>query len=60
MGWGAEVAARIASRCFGDLDAPVARVGATDTFVPSAVSLEEETLPSVDDLRAEVERLLEF
>jgi 2-oxoisovalerate dehydrogenase E1 component len=60
LGWGAEVAARIASNCFDHLDAPILRVGAKDSFVPSAVSLEEETLPSVDDLRAGVKKLLEY
>jgi 2-oxoisovalerate dehydrogenase E1 component len=60
LGWGAEVAARIAARCFGDLDAPILRVGAKDTFVPSAVSLEEEMLPSVEDLTTAVEQLLEY
>jgi 2-oxoisovalerate dehydrogenase E1 component len=60
MGWGAEVVARITANCFDDLDAPVLRVGAKDSFVASAVSLEEEVLPSVDDLRAQVTRLLEY
>jgi len=60
MGWGAEVAARIAANCFEHLDAPVLRVGAEDCFVPSAVSLEDEMLPSVDDLRASVARLLAY
>lgn len=60
MGWGAEVVARIASNCFDHLDAPVLRVGAKDSFVASAVSLEEEVLPSVDDLRGQVTKLLEY
>ncbi len=60
LGWGAEVVARIAANCFDHLDAPVLRVGAKDSFVGSAVSLEEEVLPSVDDLRREVTRLLEY
>jgi 2-oxoisovalerate dehydrogenase E1 component len=60
LGWGAEVVARVASNCFEHLDAPVLRVGAKDSFVGSAVSLEEEVLPSVEDLRTEVTKLLEW
>jgi 2-oxoisovalerate dehydrogenase E1 component len=60
IGWGAEVVARIAANCFDYLDAPVLRVGAKDSFVASAVSLEEEVLPSVEDLRAQVTTLLKY
>src|SRR6516164_1731853 len=60
LGWGAEIAARIASTCFDHLDAPILRVGAKDCFVPSAVSLEDEVLPSVNDLRAQVTKLIEY
>ncbi len=60
MGWGAEVVARIAANCFDDLDAPVLRLGAKDSFVASAVSIEDEVLPSVEDFRREVTRLLEY
>jgi 2-oxoisovalerate dehydrogenase E1 component len=60
LGWGAEIVARIANSCFDYLDAPVLRVGAKDSFVASAVSLEEEVLPSVDGLRRQVETLLEY
>jgi 2-oxoisovalerate dehydrogenase E1 component len=60
LGWGAEVVARIAADCFDYLDAPVRRVAAKDSFVPSAVSLEEEVLPSVEDLRQQVTTLLEY
>jgi 2-oxoisovalerate dehydrogenase E1 component len=60
LGWGAEVVARIAANCFGDLDAPVLRVGAKDSFVASAVSLEDEVLPSVEDLRRQVTALLKY
>jgi 2-oxoisovalerate dehydrogenase E1 component len=60
IGWGAEVVARIAANCFDHLDAPVIRVGAKDSFVASAVPLEEEVLPSVDDLRRQVTTLLEY
>jgi 2-oxoisovalerate dehydrogenase E1 component len=60
LGWGAEVVARIAANCFDHLDAPVLRVGARDSFVASAPSLEDEVLPSVEDLRSEVGRLLKY
>ena len=54
------VVARIAANCFSSLDAPVLRVGAKDCFVPSAVSLEDEMLPSTDELRAKVAELLAY
>jgi 2-oxoisovalerate dehydrogenase E1 component len=60
MGFGAEVAARIADACFDWLDAPIARVGADDCFVPSAPNLELEVLPAVEDVRAAAERLLQY
>jgi len=60
LGWGAEVVARIAASCFDHLDAPVLRVGAKDSFVGSAVSLEEEVLPSVEGVRRQVTKLLEY
>jgi 2-oxoisovalerate dehydrogenase E1 component len=60
IGWGAEVVARIAANCFDHLDAPILRVGAKDSFVASAVSLEEEVLPSVEGLRGEVTKLLKY
>jgi 2-oxoisovalerate dehydrogenase E1 component len=60
MGFGAEIAARVAQECFGYLDAPVLRVGARDCFVPSAPSLEAAVLPAAADVRAAVERLLQY
>ncbi len=60
MGFGAEVAARIAEHVFADLDAPVMRVGAKDSFVPAAPTLEAAVLPSVEDLKLAVEKLLTY
>ena len=44
-GFGAEVAATIASQAFASLDAPVARLGGRDTPVPAGRALEAVTSP---------------
>lgn len=59
-GYGAEIAARIAGELFTELDAPVGRVAALDTWIAYSPRLEEEILPQVDDLVREGERLLAF
>ncbi len=60
FGYGAEIAARIASELFADLDAPVGRVAALDTWVGYAPRLEQATLPQVEDVEREAERLLAY
>jgi 2-oxoisovalerate dehydrogenase E1 component len=59
-GYGAEIAARIASELFGDLDAPVGRVAALDTWVAYNPHLEDEILPQVENLVSEGDRLLNY
>jgi 2-oxoisovalerate dehydrogenase E1 component len=59
-GYGAEMAARIADELFTELDAPVGRVAALDTWVAYNPQLEDQILPQVDHLVREGERLLAF
>jgi 2-oxoisovalerate dehydrogenase E1 component len=59
-GYGAEIAARIADELFSCLDAPVGRVAALDAWIGYAPSLEDETLPQVDTIIREAERILEY
>ncbi|MEL7045988.1 MAG: transketolase C-terminal domain-containing protein, partial [Pseudomonadota bacterium] len=50
FGVGAEIAARITEELFGELAAPVQRVGSSFNAVPYAQSLEEAHLPSVQQI----------
>lgn len=59
-GYGAEIAARIADELFDDLDAPVRRVAATDTFVAYQPKLEDEILPQTSDIVDAVRNLVAF
>jgi len=59
-GFGAEVAAWAGEACFGDLDAPISRVGATDTFVAYEPTLERAILPQTDDIAAAARALLAY
>ena len=59
-GFGAEIAAVVADEAFLDLDAPVARVTMPDIPSPHHPSLLDAVVPSVDRIRAEIERLVGF
>jgi len=59
-GYGAEIAARISDELFEYLDAPVRRVGATDTFVAYAPQLEDFILPQSGDVEKAVRELMKY
>ena len=51
-GFGAEIAARVQSAAFDDLDAPVERVGAPFQPIPLSPPLEDAFLPGADEVYA--------
>lgn len=59
-GYGAEIAARISNELFEYLDAPVRRVGATDTFVAYAPQVEDFILPQSEDVETAVVELMKY
>jgi 2-oxoisovalerate dehydrogenase E1 component len=59
-GYGAEIAARIGTELFEYLDAPVSRVGATDTFVAYAPQVEDFILPQSEDVEKAVLELMRY
>jgi 2-oxoisovalerate dehydrogenase E1 component len=59
-GYGAEIAARIVGELFEELDAPVKRVAAMDTFCAYQPKLEEAILPQTSHIMTAVKQLLEY
>jgi 2-oxoisovalerate dehydrogenase E1 component len=59
-GYGAEIAARIADELFDELDAPVRRVAAADTFCAYHPSLEDAILPQTKDIVRAVRELAAY
>ncbi len=57
-GWGAEVAAYLGREVFYYLDAPITRLAAPDTPVPTASSLEVAYVPTVDQIVHAAHRLM--
>jgi len=59
-GYGAELAARIADELFDELDAPVRRIAAMDTFCGYHPHLEDAILPQSDTVIATVKKLMDY
>jgi 2-oxoisovalerate dehydrogenase E1 component len=59
-GYGAEIAARIADKLFPQLDAPVRRVAAMDTYVAYQPILEDAILPQMNDLFRGMKELADY
>ena len=59
-GYGAEIAARIAEELFDELDAPVKRVAAMDTFCAYQPKLEDVILPQTAHITNAVKQILEY
>ncbi len=59
-GFGGEVAAWAGEHCYDDLDGPVRRVAALDTFVAYEPTLEQVILPQVDDIERAARELAAF
>jgi 2-oxoisovalerate dehydrogenase E1 component len=60
VGLRAEIAARIGEELYAELDGPVRRLGATDTFVGYAPELEDFILPQSADILKAAEDLARF
>ena len=59
-GFGAEIAAQIAEKCFDCLDGPIMRVGSEFTPVPFSKILERAILPQVEDVYAKALELAKY
>jgi 2-oxoisovalerate dehydrogenase E1 component len=59
-GYGAEIAARIGDELFEDLDAPVKRVAAMDTFVAYQPLLEDVILPQPEHIYQAIAKLAKY
>jgi len=59
-GFGAEIAAAIADEAFEHLDGPVMRVASPQVMVPYSQALMEGVVPTVERIRAGMEKLLAY
>ena len=59
LGWGAEIASIVADEGFYSLDAPIVRITTPHIPLPSAATLEDLAIPSVDRIVDTVKRRLD-
>jgi acetoin:2,6-dichlorophenolindophenol oxidoreductase subunit beta len=59
LGWGAEVASIVSDEAFWDLDGPITRITTPHVPLPSADSLEDLVIPTVDRIAIEVEKAMQ-
>jgi 2-oxoisovalerate dehydrogenase E1 component len=59
-GFGGEIASRIADNCFEFLDGPVKRIAAKDAHIPYSHKLENQVLPTRDNIYAQLEEILKY
>ena len=58
LGWGAEIASIVAEEAFWELDGPIIRITTPHIPLPSADSLEDLIIPSVDRIAATIRESL--
>jgi pyruvate/2-oxoglutarate/acetoin dehydrogenase E1 component len=58
-GWGGEIAALVADEGFYSLDAPIVRITTPHVPLPSAATLEDAAIPTVDRIVATIKRRLD-
>src|SRR5690606_35964657 len=58
-GWGAEISSFVGQEAFWDLDGPIVRITTPHIPLPSADSLEDRAIPSVDRIVAEVTEVMD-
>lgn len=59
LGWGAEIASIVSDEAFWDLDGPVVRITSPHVPLPSADSLEDLVIPSVDRIVTDIEKAMQ-
>ncbi|HLB49490.1 MAG TPA: transketolase C-terminal domain-containing protein, partial [Anaerolineales bacterium] len=59
-GFAGEIIATAASECFADLDAPIERLATPDCPIPYNARMMESVMPSVESIRAKMQKLLDF